>query len=284
MSIEYEAEREIDLARWRDAIVAWWWLPVAGLVLGALVGALFSVSAGSTYRATTLLSLGQPFAPGGGPVNGLITNPRTVGEIIRSESAIEQAAARSGMSPGQLRGHISTTAILPLSARANAQPILTVEVTGSNPTRVERSANALADVVIQSISGDYVQQKFKAVNAQLKSINAQIGSVNTRIGALTRALNGADKSGLNQTDQLVLVNLLDNAEARLGGLIAAQSAGQQQLALARNIESPRIVQPAASVKTTARSRRTSIVVGALIGLLLGAAAAIVVDGRVTARR
>jgi uncharacterized protein involved in exopolysaccharide biosynthesis len=79
------------------------------------------------------------------------------------------------------------------------------------------------------------------------------------------------------------VNLLDTSEARLGGLIQAQSLAQQQLALAKNVESPRVVQAAAAVKTTARSRRTSIIVGAVIGLLIGAVAAVVVDARARRR-
>jgi hypothetical protein len=277
---DYEGEREVDLARWRAALVAWWWLPVGGLVVCAVAGALLSLGGGSTYRAQALMTLGQPFSPSGGsPVNGLITNPRTVGEIIRSESAIEQAAARSGLRPGQLRGHVSTSSITSAQARANATPLVTVEVTGAKPARVEKAADALTAVVIDRISGDYVRSKEKALATQLTTLTKQVKSVNARIAALTRSLTSGPKTGLTQLDQLVLVNLLDSAEARLGGLIQAQSFAQQQLALARNIESPRVVQPAAAVKSAARSRRNSILVGALIGLILGAAAAIVVDAR-----
>ena len=58
------AEREVDLARWRRALVALWWLPVAGLVLGAIVGVLFSFRGGTSYKASALISLGQPVSPG----------------------------------------------------------------------------------------------------------------------------------------------------------------------------------------------------------------------------
>jgi hypothetical protein len=101
--------------------------------------------------------------------------------------------------------------------------------------------------------------------------------------AFNQSLNSAKKEGLSPIDQLVLVNLLDSSVARLGGLIQAQSLAQQQLALARNVESPRVVQPGAAVKTTVRSRRDSILVGALIGLIVGLAAAIVVDARTDRR-
>ena len=42
------AEREVDLARWRRALVALWWIPIAGLVAGAIVGVLYSFRGGSS--------------------------------------------------------------------------------------------------------------------------------------------------------------------------------------------------------------------------------------------
>ena len=68
-------EREVDLGRWRRALVALWWIPVAGLVLGAIVGVLFSFRGGTVYKATALISLGQPTSPGGALVNGLRHEP-----------------------------------------------------------------------------------------------------------------------------------------------------------------------------------------------------------------
>ena len=52
-----DVEREVDLARWRRALVALWWIPVAGLVLGAILGVLYSFRGGTNYKASALLSL-----------------------------------------------------------------------------------------------------------------------------------------------------------------------------------------------------------------------------------
>ena len=90
-------EREVDLARWRRALVALWWLPIAGLVLGAILGVLFSFRGGTNYKATALISLGQPTSPGGALVNGFGTNPRAVSQIVSS-------AARPGAG-GEPRRH-----------------------------------------------------------------------------------------------------------------------------------------------------------------------------------
>src|SRR5437868_15065207 len=107
MAVALDAEREIDLARWRRALAALWWLPVAGLVVGAIVGVLASFRGGNTYRATALISLGQPTSPGGVPVNGFGTNPRAVQQIVSSAAAQEQAASRADMLPAALRGHVA---------------------------------------------------------------------------------------------------------------------------------------------------------------------------------
>jgi len=46
---DVDAEREIDLGRWKQAAVERWWLVAAGLVAGVVVGALLSLAGGSVY-------------------------------------------------------------------------------------------------------------------------------------------------------------------------------------------------------------------------------------------
>ena len=59
---------------------------------------------------------------------------------------------------------------------------------------------------------------------------------------LTAATKAA--KNLNPFDQLVIVSQEDNAEARLGNLIAQQETLQQQLAFATQVESAKIIVPA----------------------------------------
>ena len=109
-----------------------WWLPVAGLVVGAVVGVLVSVGGGQTWKAKTLLYLGQPFTTsGGGQIQSLATNPRTVSEIIRSEFALRRASAESGLRVGQLRGHVTSQARD--QRRADAEPTPLVEISVNGP-------------------------------------------------------------------------------------------------------------------------------------------------------
>src|SRR6478672_2070641 len=107
MAADLDAERDIDLARWGRALVALWWLPVGGLIVGAILGTLLSYRGGTNYKATALISLGQPLSPGGSLVNGFGTNPLAVQQIVNSAAAQEQAEAAADLPPNSLQGKVS---------------------------------------------------------------------------------------------------------------------------------------------------------------------------------
>jgi uncharacterized protein involved in exopolysaccharide biosynthesis len=278
-SPQLAAEREVDLARWRRALVALWWLPVGGLVLGAIVGVLYSFRGGNTYKASALISLGQPTSPGGALVNGFGTNPRAVSQIVSSAAAQEQAASRADMRPSALRGHVSVAQVGTATGTGatRATPLISLTVTGAKPSTTSAAANALADIVVKQTTADYVGVKIGTFRATLKSVNDQISSVKKRLAITETALNAAKH--LDPFQQLVIVGQEDNAETRLGNLIAQQETLQQQLAFATQVESAKVVEPARSVKASAHSRNTSLLVGAIIGLILGAIVAIAGEAR-----
>ncbi|HUZ82676.1 MAG TPA: hypothetical protein VMU73_10580 [Gaiellaceae bacterium] len=279
MSTQFDAEREVDLARWRHAVVALWWLPVAGLVAGAILGVLYSFGGGTNYQATALISLGQPTSPGGVLVNGFGTNPRAVQQIVSSAAAQEQAAARADMRASALRGNVSIALVGAVAGAtaARSTPLISLTVTGTHPTTTAGAANALASIVVGQTTAAYVGVKIRTFVSTLDSVNKQIASENNRLAVITAAEKAASK--LDPLQQLVIVSQEDNAEARLGNLIAQQETLQQQLAFATQVESAKVVEPARALKASAHSRNTSLLVGAIIGLILGALAAIVADAR-----
>ena len=63
---ELEDEQEVDLSSAWQRLKLRWWLPVGGLVVGAIIGIALAASAASVWRAQTIIYLGQPFAPLGG--------------------------------------------------------------------------------------------------------------------------------------------------------------------------------------------------------------------------
>ena len=272
-------EREVDLARWRRAIVALWWIPVAGLVIGAIVGVLYSFRGGTNYKASALISLGQPTSPGGALVNGFGTNPRAVSQIVSSANAQAEAANRADLRPAALRGHVSVAQVGTVTGAgaARTNPLISLTVTGSHSLNAAAAANALADIVVRQTTAGYVGVKIRTFRTTLGQVTKQIASVNRRLAIITASAKAS--RNLDPLQQLVVVSQEDNAETRLGNLIAQQETLQQQLAFATQVESARIVEPARSLKASAHSRRSSLLIGALIGLILGAIAAIVADTR-----
>jgi hypothetical protein len=274
MSAPELEEQEVDFGRYGSLLAARWWLPLAGLVAGLVLGALLALGGGSIWKAEALISLGQPYTPGGGsPVNSFATNPRAVTEIVHSESALRQAARAAGLHVGALRGKVSSGQVgnATGAGAGRAVPLVAITVQGARPTRVEKAAAALAQIVVDRTTAPYVGTKVKALQVSLKSIQSELNTVAPRITLLQ---NEVDDPHLAPIDRLLVATQLDNAEQRRGQLLDQQTSKQQQLALANNVESATIVQAPASVKTTARSRRNSMLVGALIGLILGGLAAI----------
>jgi uncharacterized protein involved in exopolysaccharide biosynthesis len=278
--VDLDAEREVDLTRWRRALVNLWWIPVAGLVLGAIVGVLYSFRGGNTYKAAALISLGQPTSPGGVLVNGFGTNPRAVSQIVSSAAAQDQAATRADMRSSALRGHVSVAQVGAATGTGatRSTPLISLTVTGTHPINTAAAANALADIVVQQTTAAYVGVKITTFRTTLTHVTTQIASVNKLLTVVIAAEKAAKH--LDPLQQLVVVSQEDNAETRLGNLIAQQETLQQQLAFATQVESAKVIEPARAVKSSARSRNSSLVIGGIIGLIIGAIVAIAAYGRV----
>lgn len=285
---ELEDEQEVDLASAWQRVKARWWLPLGGLLVGAVVGLALALSGGSVWRAETIVYLGQPFAPlGGGQIQSLATNPRTVGEIVRSESVLKDVSDLTGIPVSQLRSSISTRELVATGQLRGINPLIEISVKGSGPVRVEQATNELAERVVERVSL-FVTEKTALLKQQVAVSESQLAAVEGRIA---RAQRQQDELLRNQSlapvERLLLSQNLNSvittADARRTALQDDLFEARQLLNLAESVESSRVVEPAGASKTTARSSRTSLLVGALIGLLVGAIAALAAEP-IAARR
>ncbi len=257
---ELEGEQEVDLARYWNAIVARWWLALAGLVAGALIGYAVSLGGADVWRASATVYLGQPYSVVSSvALLGKQANPATVGEIVRSEESLQAAAAAAAMRPEELRGHVSTRSISSGTGvganRTTANPLVRITVEVSTSRRARVAANALARQVVAKLSG-YATRKIEVLQRRIASDQRVIDLVE-------RQLTG----GSDQATKAIL-------GVSLGQVFDDQLNAQGQLTQAQEVELPSVLTRAAAVKTTARSRRNSVVVAAFIGLLIGLVAAL----------
>src|SRR6266513_3426212 len=135
-----DAEQEVDLGRHARAVATRWWLPLVGLIAGAVVGYLLSLSGTQVWTASSTVYLGTPYSSGGTPLVSQQTNPTSVGTIVKSEEAIDNAAAVAHMKPQQLRGNVSTQTVTAGTGtvgttRVQQNPL--VKVTVQTPTARE---------------------------------------------------------------------------------------------------------------------------------------------------
>src|ERR687884_805649 len=159
---DFDGEDEVDFGRYARAVAARWWLPVAGLIAGVVVGYLVSFGGKDVYEARTTIYLGQPLSASGTQIQGPSTNPASVRQVVFSRWAQARAEAEAGLRPGALSGHVSTQAIQGVATtlgRVGQNPLVAIVVTGSLPGRVARAANALAKIATQQVSGGYVATK-----------------------------------------------------------------------------------------------------------------------------
>jgi hypothetical protein len=283
-------EQEVDLASAWERIKVRWWLPVGGLVLGAVVGIALALAGGNVYRAATIVYLGQPFAPqGGGQIQSLATNPRTVSEIIRSESVLRDVSDATGIPVSQLRSSISTKEIVAPGQIRGINPLIEIGVKGdAEPRRIEEATDALAARVVRNVSS-FVVEKIKLLEEQIEISEDQLKQIEQRIADAQRQQTTVINDESIPLDQRLILSLnlnsvITTADARRSALQDNLFEAQQFLNQAHEVESSRVVEDANAVRTTARSRRTSLLVGALVGLLVGTIAALAAEPFAARRR
>lgn len=264
---EPEAEQELDFGRFWWRIVARWWLVAAAVAAGAVIGYLVSLGGGTTYQAKATVYLGQPLSPSGNSqVQSLQTNPATVGQIVKSRSVILSVASKVGVEPDELREGISSKGVGGVGPKTASTQLVEVAVRGPWRRQSADAANLLAETVVERVS-DYADTKIAQFTELLVSREREIGAVEESIERYRAALE-TDRT-LSSAEKLVLVSLLGEAERERGQLVEQRTEGQLSLSLAQNVERAQVVTRAAATKVEARSRRTSMIVGGVVGLVAG---------------
>jgi len=266
-----EAEQEVDFARYVRLLAVRWWLLAAGLVVGAVMGYLISLGGSQVYSATATVYLGQPYTPTASQlVQNPQTNPSSVGAVVQSQAVANTVANLCHTVAAAFRNGISTQAIATGAAKGGpaVNPLVKVSVQSKKGKVAACAANGLADAVVKKL-GTYPANKIMNLEAHIAFDNEDIKMIQ---GAIANP-------NISDTDKLILQTTLRSDQLD-------KTTNSQLLLLATNVESPKVLVNAASHKITARSRRNTVLISALVGLILGALAALLwepVAARVTPR-
>jgi len=280
---DLDEEREIDFGRLGRTVAKRWWLVLAAVVVGAVIGYLTSLGGGDAYAARTTIYLGQPLSPtGNAQIQSLATNPSTVSEIVRSDEVVKKVADEVGVKPGALRRGIATRQVVAAgttaASRANTNPLVQISVRGPwKGDTTARAANMLADTVVTEVSA-YVDAKAKALQERLDGENRELATIDAKIDRLNQAAAGG---GASADTDLILASL---AEQRRGQLVTDKTDTETLLTLARNVERGKQVTTAQASRVPAQSSKSAIIVGGFIGLLIGLALSLLWDPVARRRR
>jgi uncharacterized protein involved in exopolysaccharide biosynthesis len=262
---EPEPEREVDFSRYLDALVARWWLPVAGLIVGAAIGYFVALGGKDVYRAQATIYVGTPYGVSGQVIP---TNPNTVGQVARGQETLQQVAQSSGMSVRELRAGVSSRPIKTGAPKGAPNQLYAVTVEGPKRGQVSAAANAIADKIV-AVTGGYAKLKVDTFKTQIASDQQQLDAIDQQSDQVRAQMNNA-----SSTERLTLGTLLLAMEQRRGTLEQDRLQARQLLAQAEQVELPRVIDRGVAAKATARSPRNSVVVAGLIGLIIGLFAAL----------
>jgi capsular polysaccharide biosynthesis protein len=260
-----EAEQEVDFAKYVRLLAVRWWLLAAGVVVGAIIGYIVSIGGGAqVYSATATIYLGQPLTPGGNAsVTTLATNPNAVSQIIKSQQVVSFVASKCHAKASQFRKGITSANAGGGSSASTTKSAVNPLVTITDQTRKARDAECVAN----NLAREVVSRIGTYPLAKIANLNAEIAADRQAISAIQGSLSDASVSS---TDKLLLSTTLRTYQVDLNTAL-------QLLVTAKKVESPSIVTGAAAQKVTARSRRNTVLISAVIGLILGALAALLWD-------
>src|SRR4029453_117629 len=192
-----EAEQEVDFAHYVRLLGTRWWLLAAGLVVGAVIGYLISLSGNQVYKATATVYLGQPYTPtGGAPRQNPQTNPSAVGQVINNQSVDNTVANLCDTNASEFQKGISTQQVATgISSKSGSaiNPLVTVSVQAKKGKIAACAANGLAAEVVKKL-GTYAQNKIKNLEAHVAIDNADIKRIQDAIAS----------SSVSDTDKLIL--------------------------------------------------------------------------------
>ena len=281
---EFVGEQEVDIGRYWVVLVRYWWIPVAGLVLGAIVGLLIQTGSGArAYRADTTIYLGQPFAPGSTTaIQSLPTRVGFVEGLITSKAVLKAAAAKSGIPYGRLQGAVTRRGIGSTAAKQTSSPaVQVISVRNASARKAVDAAAAVAELAVKEFSS-YVDVKLGSYKTRLARTERELTKVDTRIryAEEQQAKALADRT-LPATERLIVLANFDNVlqfnETRRANLEVSQLSLGDSIALAQQVERARIIEPASAHRIAPTSKRTGAAIGLIIGLVLGLLGAILFE-------
>jgi hypothetical protein len=261
-----------------------WYVIVFAVVVAVMLVFLHGVS-GATNQSTASASvyLGQPFSPGGSALlnSTPLSNPTIPIEFVTSPRQLAAAAAKARVAPAHLRSHVSVLATGAGTGKAatNGSPTISIAVEGPwSRLQVQTIANSLAQSLID-FANRYTTQKTKLISGRILQEKAQLAAfaeVERRARDNLKTIDSSSAAPLTKVAaESPFVTSLSAAADQIGTLTTNLTNDQLTLVAAKSIESAQFITHAVGRKVSAATRRNSLIIAAIVGLIVGTGLALV---------
>jgi hypothetical protein len=278
---------EVRVSDYFRRAVRRWYVIVFAIVVAVAVVYLHGVSkASGQATATASVYLGQPFSPGGSSVltQTPLSNPSISITYVTAPRQIAAAAKAAGIDHRNLRSHViatssgGATSAAAKAAGGGGAPTISITVAGSfTRAKAQIAANTLAQALI-AYANRYTALKAKLVTARVvteKSQLAALQEVQQRAQSNLKAIDASAEAPLSKVAaESPYVSDLSVAAQQIGALTENLTNDQVALVATRDIESAQFIARATGHKVTTKTRRSSLLIAAMVGLILGVALAL----------
>jgi uncharacterized protein involved in exopolysaccharide biosynthesis len=283
---------EVRVSDYTRRVLRRWYVVAVAIVVAIAVVFLHGVSAAhGQSQASAIVYIGQPTTPNGSAVfpNPPFSNPSAVTATINSQATLEAASRASGVPVSEIRGNIAAhllsggggaaaTAAGKASSGANYYSVVAQGPWGAR--KAAAIANSLAAAVRKGAS-TYSTIKISQLRIAIAGERSSISTLEAANASAQRTANGlAGKAGSNPSDAAIQASLLSQISANTTTIASTRNQLSQDtisLASATGIEAPQITTVAVGHGVSATNRRSSLVVAAGVGLIVGVALALALD-------
>ena len=272
----------IDVGSWFTTLLRNWWVILALVVLGAVVGGVLTMLTPKEYSATSSVYIGQTTDALGQAMAGLNSNPKAATQLLASQALLDQAAQATGMKMTSSRLRRETTVETPsqtIKTTVSAVNIVVITVTDTKKLRATAAANALANALVAKLSPS-VEAKVILLEQQLAEGTKAEAAATARSNVSQAAILAIAKGGGSAAEKAVsaapYVAVSQAAASELATLQVADQATALRLEVAKTVEMPQLLHVAKVPDSPSGPSRTlNVAAGALAGLVIGVIVAFV---------
>ncbi len=258
---------------------------IVAIALVVLQGA--AATKGRTSASTTVY-MGQPVTPAGGAVfaNTPYANLSAVSNLISSGASKAKAAAAAGVSVSSLSGNLAVHQLSSGGGSATTKAVAGpayYSIVAEGPwskRQVTVISSTLATIVVDRANA-YANAKIAGLRANIANAHSVIARLTTSVKVKQAlALQLAKSAGSDASKAALVATLLagvSSDSATISSTQAQLSDNETSLASAVNIESAAITTPGQGKNVTAQHHRSSLIVAAFVGLIVGVLLALAWD-------